>query len=63
MSPAQHTGHRPTRSQQLLLRALIPARHRDEVIVVHHVWDTPLHLTVQVERRAPWGVTFERVVL
>jgi hypothetical protein len=59
-------GRQPTRSQQLArhYESLVPARFRDEVTIVHHVTeDTPKRLQVEVERRYPGGITFERVVL
>ena len=57
-------GHKSLRSEQLLLATLIPRRSPEEVLVLHHVTDTPTKLQIELERRCPVnGVKFERVRL
>jgi hypothetical protein len=57
-------GKQATRSQQLLLRALVTPRSWREQIVIHHVTDTPFRLQLEIERRCPInGIKFERIIL
>lgn len=58
------TGRQATRSQQLLLQTLLTKRSKGEIIVIHHITDTPYYLQLEVERRCPvFGIKFERVIL
>lgn len=60
----QPTGRQATRSQQLLLQQLLTKRSKEEIIIIHHVTDTPYRLQLEVERRCPiFGIKFERVIL
>ena len=59
----QNLGQKATRSQQILFAPLITKRLHGEVIVIHHVIDTPEKLQLEIERRTPNGITFERIVL
>ena len=59
----ERPGRKPERSMALLLDRFV-RRSTDETIIIHHVTeDTPKRLQLEVERRTPRGISFERIVL
>jgi hypothetical protein len=57
-------GRQPTYSERRLFTSWVEKIHPDEKTIIHHVTEDMVHrLQLEIERRSPDGITFERLVL
>lgn len=63
----QKLGYQPLRSEQLFLQSLIKKNFDEEIIIIHHIFNSPHKLILQIERQNPNNpnifsrCTFERI--
>jgi hypothetical protein len=57
-------GRQPTYSERRLFTSWILKKHPKEKIIIHHVTEDSVHrLQLEIERRGPTKITFERLIL
>lgn len=64
MKRLNDTGRQPkSAALRIGMAKMVPPKYENETIVVHHYTDRKDSIQLEVERRTPQGMFFERIIL